>query len=251
MLSDFAALALAWFAVRLARRPADWKRTYGFDRFSILVAFTNGIALFAIAIWIVAEAIQRLATPQPVLGGWMMAVAVAGLVINVFAFWILQGGSQSNLNVRAAVLHVAGDLLGSVAAIAAAGVIISTGWTPIDPLLSVLVSLLILRFAWRVVAESGHILLEGAPPGLDTRQIAEDLSENVAGVADVHHVHLWSITEARPMITLHARISRDHAAEATVAAIKTRLREKFGLGHATVEIERDACADAAGSDSAC
>ncbi|MGR3435747.1 MAG: cation diffusion facilitator family transporter, partial [Shimia sp.] len=162
MLTDFASLVLAWLAFRLARRPADWKRTYGFDRFSVLAAFVNGLTLFAIAVWITWEAIGRLRDPHEVLGGLMLWVAVGGLAVNILAFWVLSRVEGDNLNVRAAALHVMGDLLGSVAAIAASLVIIWTGWTPIDPILSVLVVLLILRSAWAVVRESGHILLEGA-----------------------------------------------------------------------------------------
>ena len=243
MLTDCASLGLAWFSFRLARRPADWKRTYGFDRFSILAAFVNGIALFAIAAWITVEAVHRLVAPSPVIGGIMLWIALAGLAVNILGFWVLRNGDQGNLNIRAAALHVLGDLLGSVAVLAAAIVIIATGWMPIDPILSVLVALIILRSAWYVVRDSGHILLEGAPGDLDTRKIAEDIKETVAGVEDVHHVHAWSISEERPMVTLHARLKRRQAPDRTVAAIKARLMEHFGVGHATVEIEFDGCAD--------
>lgn len=243
MLTDFASLALAWYGFRLARRPADWRRTYGYDRFSVVIAFANGLALFAIAGWIVLEAWHRLHAPTQVLGGLMLAIALAGLAINILAFWVLQRGDRSNLNIRAAALHVVGDLLGSLAAIAAAGVILTTGWQPIDPLLSVLVALIILRSAWRVVAESGHILLEGSPPNLDPREISFDLRTQVPGVLDVHHIHAWSITQERPMITLHARVAPGSDSDAHVATIKRRLRERFGIAHATVEIETDVCAD--------
>lgn len=244
MLTDFASLALAWYGFRLARRPADWRRTYGYDRFAILAAFANGIALFAIAVWIAIEAWHRLGEPTPVIGGVMMWVALAGLAVNVVVFRMLHGGASDNLNVRAAALHVAGDLLGSVAALLAALVIIWTGWTPIDPLLSVVVALIILRSAWRVVAESGHILLEGAPQGIDNREVAADLIAAVPGVLDVHHVHAWSISEKRPMMTLHARIEESRVRpEAVTQAIKRRLHERFGVEHATVELEHEACAD--------
>ena len=243
MLTDFAALGMAWAAFRVARRPADWKRTYGFDRFSVLVAFVNGLSLFVIAGFIVAEAVQRLATPVEVLGGPMLAVAAAGLIVNIAAFVILHGADRSNLNVRGAALHVLGDLLGSVAAIAAALIILTTGWMAADPILSVLVALLILRSAWFVVKESGHILLEGAPAELDSRAIAEDLTAHVPEVVDIHHIHVWSITQERPMMTLHARVSDAARPEAVSAAIKARLAERFRVEHATVEIEHDDCAD--------
>ena len=245
MLTDFASLALAWFAFRLARRPADWKRTYGFDRFQVLVAFVNGLALFAIAGWIVYEAIERIATPRAVEGGIMVVIAIIGLVVNIAAFTLLRGADRDNLNVRGAALHVLGDMLGSVAALVAGGVILATGWTPIDPLLSILVAVIILQSAWRVASEAGHILLEGAPHELDTRAIGPDLIENVKGVEDVHHVHVWSITQSRRMVTLHAVICENEDSDRMVRNIKTELKERFGLDHATIEIERGACADAA------
>jgi cobalt-zinc-cadmium efflux system protein len=243
MLTDFASLALAWFAFRLARRPADWKRTYGFDRFQVLIAFTNGLALFVIAGWIVYEAIERLMGTPHVDGGIMVGVAIAGLLVNIGAFWLLRGADRENLNVRGAAIHVLGDLLGSVAALAAGAVILFTGWMPIDPLLSLLVAAIIVRSGWHVVAASAHILLEGAPKELDTRDIAPDLAAHVAGVEAVHHVHVWSITQSRRMVTLHAVIGDADDIDAVVQGIKTRLKDKFNLDHATVEIERRSCAD--------
>jgi len=245
MLTDFAGLTVAWLGFRLARRPADRRRTYGFDRFAVLAAFVNGIALFVIAGIIVAEALHRLAEPIEVLGGMMLWVAVAGLLVNVIAFLILRGGDRGNLNLRAALLHVVGDLLGSLAAIVAAVVIIATGWMPIDPLLSCLVALIILRSAWRIVAESGHILLEGSPAGLNLQEVEQDLQQTLPFVADIHHVHAWSISEERPMVTLHARVTPGTDPAAAAQAIKQRLADRFGVGHATVEIEYGPCADTA------
>ena len=243
MLTDFASLALAWFGFRLARRPADWKRTYGFDRFQILVAFANGLALFAIAAWIVYEAMMRLSGTPHVDGGIMVGVAVAGLLVNLGAFALLHGADRNNLNVRGAAVHVLGDLLGSVAALAAGAVIIFTGWTPIDPLLSLLVAVIIVRSGWQVVADAGHILLEGAPAEVDTRAIGPDLVANVPGLNEVHHLHVWSITQARRMVTLHACIGEKANSDRLIKDIKARLKERFALDHATVEIERGDCAD--------
>lgn len=244
MLTDFASLSLAWFGFRLARRPADWMRTYGFDRFQVLIAFVNGLALFVIAAWIIYEAYERLSSPQPVAGGIMVVVAILGLLVNIAAFALLHGADRENLNVRGAAIHVLGDLLGSVAALIAGAVILFTNWTPIDPLLSVLVALIIVRSGWQVVKESGHILLEGAPLELDTRHIGPDLIANVPGVVGVHHVHVWSITQERRMVTLHACVDKGLAGDRMVKAIKERLHARFGLDHATVEIEHGICADA-------
>ena len=247
MVTDFAALALAWFAFRLARRPADRQRTYGYDRFQILVAFTNGLALFAIAAWILSEAWQRLAEPQPILGGIMMAVALAGLAVNLIALRLLHGADKDNLNIRGASLHVMGDLLGSLAAIVAAGVILATGWTPIDPLLSVIVALIIIRSAWRVVREAGHILLENAPRELDSHDIGAAVAATIDAVRDVHHIHLWAITQKRQMITLHVKIAPQADGPGVVRSVKSLLHDRFGLDHATVEIETDNCPDATGT----
>ena len=243
MLTDFASLVLAWLAFRLARRPADERRTYGFDRAQVLIAFVNGLSLFVICVWIAWEAVHRLSQPEPILGGLMLVVAVMGLVVNIAAFFALNGADRDNMNVRGAMLHVLGDLLGSVAAIGGAIVIIATGWTPIDPILSILVAGIVLRSAWSLVAESAHVLLEGAPTHVDAAAIPADLAAEVPDVEDVHHVHAWSITPDRPMVTLHARLSEGADADAAIRAIKARLRTRFSIDHATVEIERGACAD--------
>ncbi len=235
MATDLASLLLAFFAVRMAQRPADAQRSYGFDRVSVLAAFVNGLALFVIAIWITVEAVQRFLDPGEVMGGLMLWVAVAGLVVNIIAFRILHG-AEGGLNTRAAALHVMGDLLGSVGAIAAALIIMATGWTPIDPILSVFVTLLILRSAWRVLGESGHILLEGTPGGFDPAAAKERLAEAVPGVACIHHLHAWCISEERLMATLEADLAEGAESEKVRDGIKRVMEQEFGIGHVTVEV---------------
>jgi cobalt-zinc-cadmium efflux system protein len=244
MLTDAAALALAWLAVRIAKRPADWKRTFGFDRFEVLAAFTNGLALFFIAIAISYEAFSRLYEPVAVAGNTMLIIAGVGLLVNLGTLLILRQGGGANLNVRGALLHVMSDLLGSAAAIIAAIVILWTGWTPIDPLLSILITLLILRSAWLITKDAGHILLEGAPTGLDIREVQKDLETTIPNVLSIHHVHAWCLTEERAIMTMHARISPTALPEEVAAAIKARLKELYGIAHATIEIEHRGCADA-------
>ena len=234
MLTDFAALVMAWLAFRVARRPADAGRTYGFDRMSVMAAFVNGIALFVVAAWIIVEAIGRLRDPQPIQGWMMFAVATAGLLVNVVSLLVLSRGDRGNLNLRAALLHVLGDLLGSAGAILAALVIVFTGWTPVDPVVSVLVSVLILRAGWRVVRESAQILLEGTPEGFDAQAVTADLTA-LPGVLEIRHLHAWSISEVRPMVTLEVVVARGADADATRRAVKVRLTEGFGFDHATVE----------------
>jgi cobalt-zinc-cadmium efflux system protein len=242
MLSDFGSLALAWVGFRMARRPADARRTFGFRRFPVLAAFVNGIALFAIVAWIVVEAIARLNTPHAIEPQTMLWVAGAGLAVNLVSFAVLHGADRENLNVRGALLHVAGDLLGSVAAIAAALIIMTTGWVAADPILSVVVALIILRSAWALTAESGHILLEGTPQNVDLDAVTHDLEGHIEGVVDIHHAHLWSLDGRRSMMTLHARVAEGVSGPDVVARIKLRLREKHGIGHATIEIEGEDCA---------
>jgi cobalt-zinc-cadmium efflux system protein len=241
MATDTAALALAWFAFRLSRRPADPSRSYGFHRGEVLAAFVNGIAMTALALWIVVEAVQRLYSPVEILGGVMLWIAIGGLVVNLLAFWLLRSGSRENLNVRGAAVHVVGDLLGSIAAIAAAGVILWTGWTPIDPLLSVVVALLVLRSAWFIIRQSAHILMEGAPQHLQAADIKSDLIDHIDGLEDVHHVHIWSLTQERPLVTLHARVRADANADELLRAVNKRLVEQFHVDHATIQIEKGAC----------
>jgi cobalt-zinc-cadmium efflux system protein len=181
----------------------------------------------------------------------MLAVAVTGLAVNLLAFRILAGADRDNVNLRAALLHVIGDLLGSVAAIVAALVIMGTGWTPIDPLLSVLVAVIILRSAWTVVRESGHILLEGAPRGFDAAAIAADLCAEIPEVTEVRHVHGWSISEERPMVTLEAVVGPAADPQAVRRRIKARLAARFGYDHSTVETHAAGADDERLRDGAC
>lgn len=240
MLTDAASLFLAWLAFRLSRKPADWKFTFGFERFSVLAAFINGLSLFVIAGFIIFEAIKRLNEPVEVMGVPMLIVAVLGLCVNIGVFALLSTADKDNLNVKAAALHVLGDLLGSAAAIIAALVIWQTGFTPIDPIVSILVAVIILRSAWYVVKQSAHILLEGAPEGLDRRSISADLHKQFPRITAVDHIHAWSITQERPMITLEAHLKDGDDIEAMATAIKLRLQERFGVEHATVEVTTDA-----------
>ena len=243
MASDTVALGMSWLAIRVGKRPADIHRSYGYQRVEVLAAFVNGCSLFVIAAWIVFEAVQRFASPVHVLGGIMLGVAIAGLLANVVAFFVLNGGNRQNLNMRSAWLHVLGDLLGFVIAIVAAGVILWTGWMPIDPLLSIIVALLILKGAYEIVKSSAHILLEGTPEGLDLEELRADIALAVPSAADVHHVHAWSLTSEKPMVTLHVRCVPDANAEALIAAINARLRERFGITHTTIQVEPTDCAD--------
>ena len=244
MLTDTMALALAAAAFHVSKRPAGGSLTYGYQRFQILAAFVNGLSLLLVVGWIFYEAVQRFITPRDILGETMLAVAAAGLVINIISFAVLHSGDQENLNIRGAALHVAGDLLGSVAAIVAAVVIIYTGWTLIDPILSIAVAFLILRSAWVLVKRSAHVLLEGAPDWLDVDDLRDQIAAKVPGVEGIHHVHVWGLTPQQLMLTMHLQLAEDAPSQsAVVRGVKEYLRDEYGIGHSTIEVEIDGCAD--------
>ena len=235
MFTDVAALALSVFAMRLSRRPPSTKRTYGYARLEILAALVNGAGLLVIAGLIIVEAWQRFSSPADVNGGLMLAVAVAGLLVNAVGAVLLHDHAHDNLNVRGAYLHVLGDLLGSVGAIAAGVVILATGWTPIDPLVSIFIALLILWSAWRLVRESADILLESAPPHVDMDAILRDLAD-IEGLFDVHDVHVWTVTSGFVALSAHGVIDdpRDHTR--VLQDVRERMG-RHGIAHVTFQIE--------------
>ena len=244
MLTDSMALGLAAAAFQISKRPADVKRTYGYQRFQILAAFVNGLGLLLIVGWILYEAVDRLRNPAPVLGMTMLLIAAIGLLVNVVAFVVLHGGDRENLNIRGAAMHVVGDMLGSLAAVVAAVVIIYSGWTPIDPILSVFVALLILRSAWELVKRSAHVLLEGAPESLNIAAMQQRIIAEVPTVASVHHVHVWGLTPQDLMLTMHVRLTSPPGNPTEcIRKIKAVLQAEYGIGHSTIEIETDDCAD--------
>ena len=251
MLTDTMALSLAAVAFHVSKRPADRRLTFGYQRLQILAAFVNGLSLLLIVGWILFEAVQRMLSPTEVMGQMMLLVATAGLVVNIVAFVILHGGDQDNMNISGAALHVAGDLLGSVAAIVAALVIIYTGWTTIDPILSVAVAMLILKSAWALVRRSGHVLLEGAPEWLDVEDMQGRIIRAVPSVVSVHHVHVWGLTPQELMLTMHVcLVAESPNPTDIIRSIKNLLQRDYGIGHCTIEVEVDDCADNSGAGQA-
>jgi cobalt-zinc-cadmium efflux system protein len=245
MLTDAAALGLAWIAARLTMRPSDPRRSYGYHRAQVLAAFVNALALFAIVAWIAYEAVQRFRAPPAIEAVTMLGVAVAGLVANVAVYLTLREGSQDNLNVAAARIHVLGDLLGSIGAIVGAIVILATGWTPIDPLLSVLVAVLILRSAWSLLRKSTRILMEAAPESVDPDGLRRALLATVPGVRDVHDVHCWSLTTGQTMLTLHVALARGADAAIVLREAKRVIAGQFDIAHSALQIEHEECPDEA------
>jgi cobalt-zinc-cadmium efflux system protein len=237
MLTDTVALFLAWLGFRLGSRPADSKRSFGYARLEVLAGLLNALTLFALVGWIAYEAVNRLFEPQDVLAGPMFIVAVLGLLVNLGVFRILQGADKDHVNIKGASLHVLGDLLGSVGAIVAAVIIWLTGWTPIDPILSVFVSLLILRSGWALLMRTFNILMEGAPEGFDSATLEAGLVKAVPGLARVSHLHVWSLTSGRTMATLEISLAPGADPAAVTAATKAALEADFNIGHSTIEID--------------
>lgn len=249
MLTDSLALAVALYAFRLAEKPSDPRRSYGYQRAQVLAALANGSALVLIVLWIGVEAVGRLLEPRPIAVDTMLLVAVLGLLANTIAFFILHGGDRNNLNIRGATLHVISDLLGSVAAIIAAVLIALFGWTRVDPLLSLVVAALVLHTAWKLLRQSGHILLEGTPDWLDLEAVRGVISTEVDGVTGVHHMHAWCLTREHPLVTLHAELSPGTDAAAALLAIKRILSSRFKIDHSTIQVEMEGCADESINDS--
>lgn len=251
MLTDAAALGLAWIGFRIARRAPDARRSFGYARFEVLAGLANAVTLFIVVAWIAVEALERLQAPQPVLAGPMALVALVGLIVNIGVFTMLIRADREHVNIRGAIVHVAGDLLGSVAALVAAGVIHLTGWTPIDPLLSLLVGLLVLKSAWSLFRHALHILLEGTPDHVDIGTLKSDLVTGTNGIVDVHHVHVWSLTSGKSLATLHVQLSPETDQAAALRSTKALLAERFGIAHATVQLEAAGhCPDASSHETA-
>jgi cobalt-zinc-cadmium efflux system protein len=242
MLVDAGALMFAWLGAHYARRPADARRSFGYARLEVLVGYSNALLQFLLVIWIASEALMRFANPAPILSGTMLAVALAGLAVNAIVLGALSH-SHGDLNTASARLHVLGDLLGSAGAVAAALAVRYLDWLWADSAVSILVSLLILAGAWRLLRRSAHILLEGTPEGMDADIVGDTILREAAGVHDVHHVHVWQLTGGSHVATLHARALEGHAPDAVILAIRTVLRERFSVDHATVQLESADCGE--------
>jgi cobalt-zinc-cadmium efflux system protein len=242
MLADCGSLVLAVLAIRISRRPARADRTYGHRRYQPLAAYTNGLLLIGITVGVVIAAIGRLMSVPEVNGGLMLGVALAGGVANFLAFLVLSGASS--LNERGARAHVLSDLLGSVAAVIGATLILRFHWYVADPVLSLAVSLLIFRSGWRLTQDSAQVLLEGTPPGFDTAAVERELV-GLPNVRSIHHIHAWSLTGETPIVTLHADCDDGADRRLVLESVTGTLRRRFGVEHVTVQIEDGECVDAA------
>ena len=242
MFLDATALGLAWWAAHLSKRGFDQQLSYGYHRFQVLAAFVNGLTLVALIIWITVEAVQRLINPEAMNPWPTLIVATLGFIVNLIAFRLLHDTS-GNTNIRSAALHVLGDLLGSVAAMVAAIVVMTLGWLYADPVLTLAIVVILSRGAYGVLKESAHILLEGVPAGVNLAQIKTTLTEEIDGVDGVHHVHAWGLTAEKPLLTLHALIPESAQVQIVVRDIKQLLKERFDIEHSTIQVELGPCPD--------
>lgn len=234
--TDVAALGLALFALRLADRPPTAAKTFGYRRTEILAALANGVALVGISLVVGIEAVGRIADPQPIRSGLMLAVASAGLLANLVAGALLLRGRKRSLNIRGAFLHVVGDALGSLGAIVAALVIASTGWLAVDALVALAIAGLILVSAWQLVRESVDVLMEATPRHVDVAEL-ERAIRSVPGVRDVHDLHVWTLTSGYHAMSAHVDVAADADGHAILHALSDLASRRFGIGHTTFQLE--------------
>lgn len=240
MLTDVFALSIAFFALWFSTKPATLNKTFGFYRAEILAAFINGILLTVISIGIFIEAYKRIQVPHEVKSLEMTIVAVAGLIINILAAYILFKYQSGNLNIRGALYHVLSDALGSVGAIIAGVIMLATGWYYADSIISILVSVLIIRGAWVLVRDSTHILLEGTPKGIDLKAVQNCICSH-EGVISVHDLHAWSLTQGFEALSAHLVVDDTSKREKLINDIKTQLSGKFKISHVTLQLETEEC----------
>jgi cobalt-zinc-cadmium efflux system protein len=241
--TDALALSLAFFAVRLARKPATTAKTYGYHRAGVLAAFVNAATLVALTFYLLYEAWQRFRQPEPVRSGWMLGTAIAALILNSGITWLLQREGKSDINVRAAVVHMIGDAIASAGIIVAALLIRWTGSAIFDPAVSVLIGALILGSSWGILREAVNLLLEGTPTGIDIDAVARSLAAE-DGVYGVHHIHVWAIGPSRPALSCHVMLG-DVALRSTgdiLRRIGAMLEHDYGIVHTTVQFEFANCA---------
>jgi cobalt-zinc-cadmium efflux system protein len=237
MISDATALGLAALAAWVAKRPPSSRHSFGLGRAEVVAAAVNSLFMVAVVVAIAVAAIIRLQTPTPVNGGGVIGIALVGLIVNLIVAWILSHGEHT-LNTRAALMHVMGDLLGSVAALTAGTVIYFTGWMPIDPLLSLLICILILYSAVRLLREALHVIMEGVPSYLHLPEVGQAMAA-AKGVSSIHDLHIWTLSSGKVILSAHVVISDMTHWEDAFAALRTLLQERFGIEHVTLQPERD------------
>jgi cobalt-zinc-cadmium efflux system protein len=238
MLTDAAALGLSLLAVRLARRPAKGAMTFGFKRAEILSAQFNGATLLVLALLIVYGGIRRLISPAEVKGGAVLAVALAGIAVNLAATWTLSRANRTSMNVEGSFQHIVTDLIAFIATAIAGAVILATGFDRADGIASLVVAAIMLRASWRLLRESGRVFLEAAPRGVDPDEVGRAMASQ-PGVVEVHDLHVWEVTSGFPALSAHVLVRTDVDCHAARRALEAILRERFGLEHTTLQVDHD------------
>ena len=249
MSADSLALAISAFAAWIAIKPASDTHTFGFGRAEVIAAWLSSLLMFAISIAIVVEAIKRLQTPHEVKGSYVMGIAFIGLLVNVYVAWLLSRSEQT-LNIRAAMLHVLGDLLGSVAALISGAVIYFTGWLPIDPILSILISILILLSSIQLLRESMSVLMEGVPRNIDVRTVCNQMTE-CHDVVSIHDLHIWTLSSGTVMLSSHVVLKNLSNWDDVLTGLKQMLRKKYHIEHVTLQPEISALQEPSNPSCAC
>ena len=239
MLSDNVAIVLALVAVWLAAKPSTPERTYGYKRAEVLAALANGALLVALAIWIFVESIMRFRDPGDPLGGWMLAIAVLGLCVNLASGAVLARARRGSLNVEAALRHVAADVLGSIGVAVAAVVILTTGWDQADPVVSIVIGVLVLASAWSILRDSTEILLESTPRGLDVDALGRRLA-GAPGVVEVHDLHVWTITSGFTALSAHVLVRPGEDCHGRRRELERMVHDEFGIEHTTLQVDHAA-----------
>jgi cobalt-zinc-cadmium efflux system protein len=242
-LSDLGAIGLGLLAARLAGRPSGPRRTFGLQRSEVMAAFLNGLTLVAIAVLILVAALDRLGDPPEVEGVGVVVLGLVGLAGNAAATWVLAAGRRQDINLEAVLRHSAADALGSLGVVVSGVVILATGWDPIDPLIGMVIAALILASSVRLVREPLDVLMEAAPPGVDVQAIAREIG-TVAGVREVHDLHVWSVTPGFEALAGHVVVARDRDRDLARREVEFLLRERYGIEHTTLQMEEEADHDA-------
>lgn len=236
MLTDVAAMSLTLFAFWFASRPATSKKTYGYYRLEILAAFVNGVALALLSLWVIYEAVQRWQSPPEVKGPQLLIIATGGLIVNIIAAFLLHSGHKHDMNMRGAFLHVVGDLLGSVAAMAAGALILAFGWLWADAVGSILISAIIIVGAWRLILDSVNVLLEGTPAHIDLSAVEESLLAT-SGVKGIHDLHVWTISSGIHALSVHISHDETMPHSDLLAVVRDLLHDRYGIDHLTIQME--------------
>lgn len=243
MLSDAFALFLSWFALYISKKPADSLRSYGYYRFQVIAAFINGIILLVLSLWIIVEAGIRFTKPIDLEGDTLIYIGITGLIVNMIVFYIVTRGYKEDMNIKSAILHVASDMLGSLAATISGIVIIYTGWMQIDPFLSLFISVLLLRATYRLIKQSGHILMEGTPYNVDIQLLEKEIN-NTSGILGLHDLHVWNITANIAACSFHVVVTEQSikSGQQILQVLADKLKDKFDINHTTIQIEVEGCA---------